>query len=169
MRTISRGILLLLSCTLLALPAVAQTVYKLIDKNGKVTYSETPPKNFDGKVIRMDVDPNANTAVLPKPNAPAVSTTAGEGASKSSEALRRSPAKDREEDKIERARARVEDAKQRLQDLKDNPADSDIVRMGKAGGGTRPAPTDDYLQRLERAEANVKAAEEELARLESGR
>ena len=46
--------------------AAAQTLYKLIDKNGKVTYSEEPPKNFDGKVIRMDIDPNANRATLPK-------------------------------------------------------------------------------------------------------
>ena len=52
-----------LACTLLALalPAAAQTVYKLIDRNGKITYSEEPPKNFDGKVIRIDIDPNANS------------------------------------------------------------------------------------------------------------
>ena len=31
--------------------ASAQTLYKLIDKDGKVTYSEKPPKDFDGKTI----------------------------------------------------------------------------------------------------------------------
>src|SRR5580704_10815022 len=46
--------------------ALAQTVYKLIDKNGKITYSEEKPKNFDGQVIPMNIDPNANTATLPK-------------------------------------------------------------------------------------------------------
>ena len=28
--------------------AAQTTLYKLIDKNGKVTYSDSPPKNFDG-------------------------------------------------------------------------------------------------------------------------
>src|SRR4051812_22595308 len=48
--------------------ANAQTLYKLIDKNGKVTYVERAPKpgEFDGQVIRIDVNPNQNTAILPK-------------------------------------------------------------------------------------------------------
>ena len=57
--------------------ASAETFYKLIDSNGKVTYSEKPPKDFDGKVIRLDIDPNANTATLAKP--PAKGETAGRG------------------------------------------------------------------------------------------
>ena len=48
--------------------ALAQTLYKLIDKNGKITYSEEKPKNFDGQVIPMNIDPNANTATMPKAN-----------------------------------------------------------------------------------------------------
>ena len=51
---------------LAAVSAQAQTLYKLIDKNGKITYSEEAPKNFDGKVIKIEVNPNANTATLPK-------------------------------------------------------------------------------------------------------
>src|SRR5258708_32401959 len=46
--------------------ASAQTLYKLIDKNGKITYSESRPKEFDGQVIELNIDPNANRAVLPK-------------------------------------------------------------------------------------------------------
>jgi hypothetical protein len=152
-------------------PASAQTLYKLIDKNGKVTYSETPPKNFDGKVIRMDIDPNANTATLPKPGAGP--STGGEGASKDAETIRRGTQaqqkKSREEDRLERARARVEEAKARLQDLIDNPGDNDVQRMGKVGGGTRPVLTAEYQERIKQAEAQVKAAEEELERVQSGR
>ena len=51
--------------------AAAETLYKLIDKNGKVTYSEEKPRSFDGQVIRLDIDPNANTATLEKPQPPA--------------------------------------------------------------------------------------------------
>ena len=43
----------------------AATMYKLIGKDGRVTYSEEEPKNFDGKVIRMDIDPNANRSEAP--------------------------------------------------------------------------------------------------------
>ena len=32
-----------------ALGASAQTLYKLIDRNGKVTYAEKPPKDFDAE------------------------------------------------------------------------------------------------------------------------
>ena len=52
-----------------AATASAETIYKLIDRNGQVTYSEAPPKSFDGQVIRMNLDPNANTATLSKPAA----------------------------------------------------------------------------------------------------
>src|SRR6476646_9972855 len=58
---------LAIAMALLAAQASAQTLYKLIDKDGKVTYSEKPPKDFPGKVIPMDIDPNRNTATLPKP------------------------------------------------------------------------------------------------------
>jgi uncharacterized protein (TIGR03083 family) len=46
--------------------ASAQTIYKLIHKDGKVTYSESEPKNFDGKVVPMNVNPDANTVPMPK-------------------------------------------------------------------------------------------------------
>ena len=39
-----------LGAALFASLATAQTLYKLIDKDGKVTYSEKPPKDFGGKV-----------------------------------------------------------------------------------------------------------------------
>ncbi len=158
--------LLLAFATVLALPASAQTLYKLIDKNGKVTYAEKPPNGFDGKVIRMDIDPNANTAVLPKPG-----TTGGEGgASRDSETLRKSVQDARRvEDKVERARETVARAKANLQNLIDNAKENDVMRMGKVGGGSRPVLSEEYQARIAEAEAQVKVAEEELARIEGGR
>lgn len=150
----------------LALPAAAQTLYKLIDKNGKVTYSETPPKNFDGKVIRMDIDPNANTATLPKPGAPPSYNDNRDTETGKKQAIKR---QQREDDRLERAKARVEDAKARLQDLVENPGDNDVGRVGKAGGGSRPVLTEEYQERIRQAEAQVKAAEEELERVRAGR
>jgi hypothetical protein len=164
--TLLRRFLLLAAFAALALPAAAQVLYKLIDKNGKVTYAEKPPKDFDGKVIRMDIDPNANTAVLPKPGA----SSAGEAVSKDTETLRRDvKRKSGEEERVERARAKVDDAKARLQELIDNPRDDDVMRVGKVGGGSRPVFTEEYQARIAKAEADVKAAEEELERTSSGR
>lgn len=142
---------------LAASPAAdAQTLYKLIGKDGKVTYSEKPPKDFDGKVIRMDIDPKANTATLPE----------GSRLREPSEASKRSAARD---DELEAARARVAAARQALEDARANPAEGDIARMGKKGGGTRPVPTEDYRQRLEKLERDVKEAEDDLQKLERGR
>jgi Domain of unknown function (DUF4124) len=144
------------SLTAFTLPASAEVLYKLIDKNGKVTYSETKPKTFDGQVIRIDIDPNANTATLPK-GQPA----AGEGA------LGRRPndgsaKKVDAEARLAQARERLEGAKKALQDARDNPADGDMQILGNKGGGVRMIPTEAYQQRLAALEAQVKSAEEEL-------
>ena len=136
-------------------PVAAQTLYKLIDKNGKVTYSESPPKGFDGKVIRMDIDPKANTATLPRPGAsPAAApsaTSAGAGA-----------------DRVQSARDRLEAAKKALQDATDNPREEEIQRVGNKGGFTRPVPTEEYQKRLDGLRENVRKAEEDL-RVAEGR
>src|SRR5438445_9412989 len=83
--------------------ACADTLYKLIDKNGKVTYSEEKPKQFDGQVIRLDIDPKANTATLPKPDAGGKIDESG--------ARRRAPAESAEA----RAAARIAEARERFE------------------------------------------------------
>lgn len=132
-----------------AAPAGAQTLYKLIDRNGKVTYVETPPRDFDGKVIRLDIDPKANTATLPKPTEPLAAPAAGA-----------------EREQVRAARAKVETARKALAQARDNPGEGDLARVGKKGGGTRPVPTEDYQKRLAELERQVKDAEEELSRVE---
>ena len=143
------------ACALVAsLGAFGQTLYKLIDKNGKVTYSEKPPKDFDGKVIRMDIDPNANTATLPKPGAAARPETEAE------KVIRRpTPVTG---DSAQAARERLESAKKALQDAIDNPSEGEVQRIGKVGGGTRPVQSEDYQKRISGLEANVRKAEEDL-------
>jgi hypothetical protein len=131
----------------LALGVSAQTLYKLIDKNGKVTYAEKPPKDFDGKVIRMDVDPNANTATLPKPTGPLLDPARGapEAAAKS-------------------AQEKLDAARKAHQQALDNPGDGDITYIGNKGGGTRAVPSEEYAKRLAALEKAVKDAEEEVKR-----
>jgi hypothetical protein len=148
---------LLLAClALAAADAAAQTLYKLIDKNGKVTYSEKEPKDFDGKVIRMDIDPKANTATLPKPgSAPRAETE--------SEKVLRRPAPDSGgTGKVQAARDKLEAAKKALQDATDNPREDEVQRVGTTKGFTRPVPTEEYQKRLAALEESVRKAEEEL-------
>ena len=142
--------------------ASAQTLYKLIDKNGKVTYSESPPKEFDGKVIRMDIDPKANTATLPKPSATPREETPSE------KILRRPTPPTGGADKAQAARDKLEAAKKALKDAQDNPGEGDVQRVGNKGGFTRPVPTDEYQKRLEALQEGVRKAEEEL-RVAEGR
>jgi len=140
--------------------AGAQTLYKLIDKNGKVTYSEEAPKNFDGKVIRLDIDPNANRATLPKfdkgaeparPRRPGAAETAQQAAAD-----------------VDALRKRVAERKAALDTAQNNPGEDDVQWVGNAGGGTRRVPTPDYQRRIAALEQSLKEAEHELEQAEKG-
>ena len=139
-----------LACT----PAAAQTLYKLIDKNGKVTYSEAPPKDFDGKVIRLDIDPKANTVTLPSGSA--ISSTGADD--------RRAA-----DDRARGARNRLDAAQKALADAKQNPGEGEIERVGKKGGGARAQESEGYKERLEKLERDVKEAEDALQKAQKER
>jgi uncharacterized protein DUF4124 len=160
-RTFLQGLALL--AALAATGAAAQTLYKLIDRNGKVTYSESPPKDFDGKVIRMDIDPKANTATLPKAG------TAPRPETESEKVIRRPTPATGAADPVEAARARLEAARKALQDAIDNPREGEIERRGNVGGGSRPVPSEEYENRLAALKADVAKAEEELRLAEKNR
>jgi hypothetical protein len=144
--------MLVLSLAALSLPLAAssQTLYKLVDKKGKVTYAQEAPKDFEGTVTRIDVDPNANTATLPKYTPPAPAPSAGKGSAGSERAA--TP-----QEKLERA-------KQALAQARDNPGPDDVTRVGNVGGGTRPVPTEAYTKRLAELERAVRDAEDEVRR-----
>ena len=148
-----------------AADCAADTLYKLIDRNGKVTYSETAPKDFDGKVIRIDVDTNANTATLPKPVAK------GEAARTETEGervIRRRPDTGAQ-DRVAAARVRLEGAQKALADARDNATEDDYTLLGNAGGkGTRRVPSEQFALRLAQLEKAVKDAEDALAIAEKG-
>ena len=140
-----------------ALPAAAQTLYKLIDKNGKVTYSDTPPKDFDGKVVPMEVDPNRNRATLTNP---------GDAQRALADKARASNAAD---DELKRAQERLEAARRSLADARENPREGEVGRVGNVGGGARPVPTEAYEKRLAALEEAVRAAEEDVRRAQKAR
>jgi hypothetical protein len=136
--------------------AGAQTLYKLIDKNGKVTYTETPPKDFPGQVIRIDVNPEANRATLPKLEPRQAAPDEGRAASGGSTASAG----------VATARERLEAVQRALQQARDNPSEEEVQIIGNKGAGVRFVPTEVYRAKLEKLEQDVKAAEEELRRAE---
>jgi len=153
------AIVLALLLAALATAAGAETLYKLIDKNGKVTYAEKPPKDFDGKVIRLDIDPSANTSVGRSATVPG---------RRNDDIIRSNPGAAHEAE-VAAAREKLETARQAYADARDNPGENDVQRMGTKGGFTRPVFSDEYQRKLERLEADVKQAEQELEKLEHGR
>lgn len=142
----------------LALPAGAQTLYKLVDKNGKVTYSESPPKEFDGKVIPLDIDPTRNTATLPKYE-PGAAPKAGSPP----------PPGSAQSNAINGAREHVELLRKQLQEARDNPREDDYDHIGNAGGGARPVLNEGYRKRVAKLEEELARAEAQLRRVEGTR
>ena len=153
--TVATAIALALS----ALPSAAQTLYKLIDKNGKVTYADSPPKDFDGKVIPIEIDPNRNRATLVTPGTPEAERAIGEKM-KASEAAGA---------ELKQAQARLETARKNLAFARDNPLEGEVERRGTAGGGTRPVFTEDYERRIAALEEAVKTAEDAVQRAQRAR
>lgn len=60
--------LLLVLAALLATPAFAQVLFKLVDRQGRVLYTDKVPKDFDGTVTRLESEPASNIV----PSAPKV-------------------------------------------------------------------------------------------------
>jgi len=135
-----------------SLAAGAQTLYKLIDKDGKITYSNEKPKEYDGQVIPMTIDPNANTATLPKPAPGSLGPAGAAGADAA---------------RLEGAQERLARAKAALQDARDHPREGDINRVGNVNNSmTRAVPTEEYVARLNKLEDEVRQAEDAVAKLQ---
>ena len=163
-RHIVTHVVLAAAAALLALEASAEVLYKLIDKNGKVTYSEEKPKDFDGQVIRLDINPNENTATMPKP-----ASGADSGEPTTAPRRKEGDAKKMSSDElIAQARERLERAQRALQDARDNPAEGDMRILGNKGGGVRMIPSDEYQKKLDKLEQQVKSAQDELSLAEKG-
>ena len=127
----------------LVAPASAETLYKLIDKKGKVTYVQEKPRDFDGQVIPMQIDSKVNSAAPTKP--PAAKEQPASAPKPKAESL--SEQLDKRRDRIAKAEARVEQARQRLEAAKKalaeaSPGEGDLQVMqgtGSPTGGGGPA------------------------------
>ena len=164
----------------------SQTLYKLVDKAGKVTYVDRIPKGFDGEVTRIEIDPSTNTqSASPAPRAP----VAGDSKPRPDMNATRRALRERLQADIDRAHEKLAAAKKALADGVD-PKDGEYQTIqqkfdasaAKAGqAGPRPncrkqtgadgksvwncptiMPGEVYRDRQQALEEAVKLAESEL-------
>lgn len=178
---------LLALAAILAAPAAAQVLYKLVDRQGRVTYSDKAPKNFDGTVTVLTPDTESNLLPSGRPaeaaRPPAQAPGVAEGRRATREAL---------EKRLRAAQARVEAARKALSEGGDPQQDEmQTIQHRKpplAAGQSPPnrncfttknprtgaevlncstrVPNDAYYDRQKKLEEELKAAEEELAEAE---
>jgi len=143
----------LLVVALLAQPATAQTLYKSVDSDGRVTYSDKPPAGA-AKTEKKQLDTSKQGVAPP---------TQGE---KSTLQQLESERRIREsgQDRIRSLEIALHDA-ETARDMGKEPQPSET--LGTAGGGQRL--TDGYWARQKRLEANVERARRALDDARSGK
>jgi|CXWL01.1.fsa_nt_gi hypothetical protein len=104
MRTVLAAAFLALACPVL----LAKPLYKIVDRQGKVSYVDQVPKNFDGEVTEIVIDPAPATKDAPR--------AAPEGRAVRDINAERRTARATLGAALERARAKVEAARKALAD-----------------------------------------------------
>lgn len=171
----------------LASPAAAQVLYKLTDRQGRVTYADFVPKNFDGTVVR--IEPDASSNVLPSGPAPEAGAASPAPATGVAEDRRRK--RDELEKKLRAAQARVEAAR-KAKELGEEPQPGEMqvvqrrhAPLKRGESPPRPncfsavdpngvaslicpqqVPLDSYYERQRKLDEELRLAEEALAEAE---
>jgi hypothetical protein len=138
------GVLLVIS--FLAITANAETLYRYTDKDGKVTYSDKPPKNGEkAEAVQVEKgDKIGNTVKLD---------------TKDSKGVQRqfSDIKARVDDAVER----LERAKKALENGRDPKSGEERIVVRK--GGNAVIRTEEYFARIANLELAIKKAEEAVS------
>ncbi|MEW8052238.1 MAG: DUF4124 domain-containing protein [Candidatus Thiodiazotropha sp.] len=142
--------IIFLASLIVALPALLQAgdVYRSVDAEGNVTYTDTPPKT-DGSVEKIEIQPGPSEASrLDTEERNAAIRKAMEEAR-----AKRLERKASREERLSKAREELEDAEA---DLKRTKELGDDDRQYLSGGRSRIKP--EYFDRIKEAEDKVEAA-----------
>jgi hypothetical protein len=137
----------------------AQDIYKQVDKDGKVTYTDKPPSKEEASQ-KVDINTERNVA-KPLGSRPRQARELAD-----SQLKHRADTEATLEKEIERARARLDLVKEELEKGKE-PLDEEWM-TGGVQGRTFRRPNEAYYERVKRLEESVRMAEEELANVRSG-
>lgn len=166
MRRISRVFVLLAMLTL-SLGIQAQQLWKYIDKDGKVTYSDKPPKKGE-KAEEVKSDPKANILETQRGGAVGKESAASQTLKDiNARAAAKADKRDKLREAVDNAREELEAAKKALEDGREPLPDEVQIVVGRTKDG---APTGrnsgvrkpEYYKRIEGLEAAVKKAEAAL-------
>ncbi|QJR09678.1 hypothetical protein DSM104443_00727 [Usitatibacter rugosus] len=112
---LSLAALALLVATAIPFAADAK-LYKLVDKNGKVTYGDKVPKGFDGEVTEIAIDAPPPPAANPPPSAPRAFPAGQEQPAKRDINTERKVARAKFQSALDAAREKLAAAKKALAD-----------------------------------------------------
>ena len=188
--------LIAVALLLLASGAFAEVLYKWVDKDGRVHFSDKPPVGFKGEVAKIVTDavPDPPPVAAPRP-APKVVKPEAEDDEKSVDiATQRRQLREQLAARVAAARVKLEAARKALADGEDASSEErQYVRQEFARDERRPdktppprgncmsqkttdgkavwncprsIPTEAYFTRQDKLEEAVKKAEEELAEAE---
>ena len=151
-------IALSLVIALAAADASAAVLYKLTDRQGRVTYSDSPPKDFAGSVQRMNIDTGEHVITLQESAVRSLRSQA-----ENEEIIRRRPDPAPGEERLRSARLKAAAARAALEAAQNNSTPDDWIY---SPGGRAPRP--EYEARLQQLEREALAAEEEARNAERG-
>jgi len=165
-----KSVLLKAALTSLLLPALsvqlltAEPLYKVVDEEGRVTYTDKPPEESDkAEVTEIPVNPNQNLIKSPS----------GKSAEQPNKELNQRVAEEKDKDQLAREEyeAKLTEAQKALKDaeqaLEDGQAAQKGDWLGKKFGGTRPSPQ--RLERIERLENDIAKAKKHLQSVKKSR
>lgn len=151
-----------------AVSAQSAPVYKHVDKDGKVTYSEKPPAKPDPKAeskaapdakkLEMDNQRNVIKSFTPK--------SGSDGAADVRKFDKRLEKNDSLRAELDEAIRELDEAKAALEAGKD-PLDDEWQTIGVSQGRVSRVPTEAYHQRVKSLEQAVEKAEAKVKRAES--
>lgn len=135
-----RAVLLSLLLASVAASSAAQTLYKWTDAQGRIQYSDQPPKGFKGEVTRIEADAPPPQAPVPVPKAAAPRAPEGKQAGKAPGDInsRRRAVREKLAADVTRARARLEAAKKALDEAEGPQVDERQVVQQRFPRGTQP-------------------------------
>lgn len=154
-----RGLIMALTVAVCAGSTFAQTMYKYVDKDGKVTYSDKPPKNGEKAEAVAAPEKSANTVKLDNKGSGA---TAQKFSDVKSRGDARIAAREKLQKEVDVAEDRLAKAKKALEDGRD-PLEGERRIVVRAQGGNSVLLTEGYHARISQLESDVKKAEEALS------
>ena len=163
---------LVLFLTLASLQASAQALYKYVDANGKVTYSDKAPKAGE-KAERMIADTTTNIISSPAARGGVVVRSAGNANGRAAERDKLKALVDAAEMDLERAKKALEAGQTPLEGEQRIVVKTATIK-GKDGkmvtvptGQNAVLQTEEFRERLAGLESAVKVAEEKLAQAQT--